>query len=219
MHDVMTNIIRLYPEVRARVYVEDIEMHLRGVAVDLVQRPKDLVELLKTEMTKVKLELSVAKRGKLGRGEVVVSTPHQKDKLGWFCCEEGPGLDHSVLLRPLPLRQWLHQLLDGMWVNLCTHCTCLLVLLFLLLISNLLIPNLLVVNLLHHPSRAALLRPTFHVLLLVRSDLQALQHAPPPKMRLTFLLSSWVCYHHVHDVHSILFSESQYVFRHLFLVV
>ena len=72
---------------------------------------------------------------------------------------------------------------------------------------------------LRRSSRAAPLCPTFHVLLSFLLDSQALLHAQPSKKRLPRPFSSWRCHHHVHDKHSISFSEPQYIFRHLVLKV
>ena len=58
-----------------------MKLHLRGASVDLPERKRDLYTLLKAEMKKHRLELSVTKGGKEGRSNMEV----------WCCKEEGFG--------------------------------------------------------------------------------------------------------------------------------
>ena len=57
------------------VYVDDMKLHLWGVAKDFQQRVKDRTQVLKAEMRSVKFEFSVTDGGKEGKSKLEVSNP------------------------------------------------------------------------------------------------------------------------------------------------
>ena len=58
MQEAMAKVFVLFPEVRARVYMDDIKLHLRGHSKEVVERTKHFFGTLMEELRTVKSELS-----------------------------------------------------------------------------------------------------------------------------------------------------------------
>ena len=96
MQDATGRIFRLYLEFLIQVHVDDINLHLEEDSADLHERTRDLSALLKAEMKKSKIELSVTEDGKEGKSKVEVFNPYIKRRLKWYRRNEGLGMNSNI---------------------------------------------------------------------------------------------------------------------------
>ena len=74
-----------------------MKLFLKGMSSDLLGRTRYLHILLKAEIKKVRLELSVTKRyEERKKNKLEVSNPHSRQRLRWFCREDVFGMDSSI---------------------------------------------------------------------------------------------------------------------------
>ena len=60
------------------------------------ERKRNLSALLKVEMKKSKIELSVTKDGREGKSKVEVFNPYMKRRLKWYRGDEGLGMNSNI---------------------------------------------------------------------------------------------------------------------------
>ena len=111
MQDAMTKIFH-FPQ-RIQVSVDDMKLFLKGMSSNLLGRRRYLFSLLKAEIKKVRLELSVTNSNKVRKNKPEVSNPHSRQRLRWFCREDVFGMDSSIEYWGIDNRTILDEFLGG----------------------------------------------------------------------------------------------------------
>ena len=85
----------MYPELRVRVQVDDIKLHLRSMSFDLREKNGGLIRVVQ-EVRIIDHELSLTKCDNRGKNKFGAPRPHSRQRHQCFCDEQEMGIDSGI---------------------------------------------------------------------------------------------------------------------------
>ena len=96
LQDALSEVTKNYPPLKLRVFVDDITALLKRKNKVVAEMAKKLMKILKEEVERKGLNLSVTEDGKEGKSKMIASCGFLEDELRQFSGEEGVTMADSV---------------------------------------------------------------------------------------------------------------------------